>query len=90
MLIFSDPHVNADPDWFPIIDSRAELILVAGDIHIDHRKARTFLQKLHDAYHVPVVAVLGNHDYESASRDVILADIAVWNSEKTGVTILEK
>lgn len=86
---FSDPHCNADPTWFPHIQESVDLILCAGDIHIDFYQSVLFLQRLHDVYRVPVIAVLGNHDYEAYSIQHIHAAIRHHNQQHTGVTILE-
>lgn len=86
---FSDPHCNADPHWFPLIEQPVDIILCAGDIHINIHKSLAFLQRLTDTYHVPVVSVLGNHDYEDHSIHDVLDIVREYNHRHTGVTVLE-
>ncbi len=55
------------------ITTDADVLLVAGDI-TDYgtvEEARSFAKELASAVRIPVVAVLGNHDYESGKVDEI-------------------
>ena len=85
-----DVHVGRDskgslaPHW-QHLDERADLFLLAGDLTKRGlpEEAAVLAEEL-EAVRVPVVAVLGNHDYES-DRDKEVADIL----GEVGVTVLD-
>ena len=67
------------------IGERADLFLLAGDLtkHGDPAEAAVLAGELADVP-VPVVCVLGNHDYHSDAEDVVRKVM-----EEAGVTVLE-
>ncbi|MGH2749488.1 MAG: metallophosphoesterase family protein [Actinomycetota bacterium] len=67
------------------LDEVADLLLIAGDLTHDGRpeQARALARELEDLP-VPVVAVLGNHDYSLDQEDEIARIVSA-----AGVTILE-
>jgi Icc-related predicted phosphoesterase len=67
------------------IDRDADLLLLAGDLtkYGDPDQARALADELEDLP-VPVVTVLGNHDYHSDRQDEVRAVL-----ERAGVTVLE-
>lgn len=85
-----DVHVGRDsagtlrPHW-QHLDERADVFLLAGDL-TKRGMPDEALVLAHElrGLHIPVVAVLGNHDYES-DREKELADIL----GEVGVTVLE-
>ena len=64
------------------VNDAADILLLCGDL-TDYgleEEARILARELKAAVRIPIVAVLGNHDYESGQQDVvcrILADIGV-------------
>jgi Icc-related predicted phosphoesterase len=67
------------------IDRDADALLLAGDLtkYGDPAQARVLADELHDLP-VPIVTVLGNHDYHSDRQDEVRAVL-----ERAGVTVLE-
>lgn len=85
-----DVHVGADSagslrSHWQHLDERADLFLLAGDLTKRGLpdEASMLADELGDV-HIPKVAVLGNHDYES-DREKEVVDIL----EQAGVTVLE-
>jgi predicted MPP superfamily phosphohydrolase len=79
------------------VDQASAAVLIAGDFVYKPdssviREAVGYLQPLHDAQ-IPVVAVLGNHDYSLMKRDSELRpDLAAYlqaELERTGVRVIE-
>ena len=67
------------------IDERADLLLIAGDFtrHGDPAEAQVFAGELSEVA-VPIVAVLGNHDYHSDQEELVAKTL-----EQAGVVVLE-
>ena len=67
------------------LGERADIFLIAGDLtkHGDPEEAAVLAQELRDVP-VPVVCVLGNHDYHSDSEDLVRKVL-----EESGITVLE-
>ena len=67
------------------IADRADVFLIAGDLtkHGDPEEAAVLAAELRDV-DIPIVCVLGNHDYHSDSEDLIRKVL-----EEAGVTVLE-
>lgn len=87
---FGDVHFTADAagslrPQFADLPERADLLLIAGDITRvgEPEEARFFGEELADIG-VPVVAVLGNHDYHRDMEGEIAGAL-----EAAGVTVLE-
>lgn len=61
----SDLHLEFYQNWpkLPEEKPEADIIVVAGDIHPQEKLRMEFLQSIHNAYHLPIFAVHGNHDY---------------------------
>jgi Icc-related predicted phosphoesterase len=72
------PHLGA-------VGDRADLLLIAGDLtrHGDPEEAAVLTGELRDVA-VPVVCVLGNHDYQTDRQDLVRKVL-----EEAGVTVLE-
>ena len=73
------------------LDDRADLLLLAGDLTRvgTPEEARALADELSDV-HVPIVAVLGNHDYHCDKADevtLILSDIGVHVLEGNSVVV---
>jgi Icc-related predicted phosphoesterase len=70
---------------FAQIAEQADVLLLAGDLtdHGHPEEANTLAREL-AALRVPVVAVLGNHDFESNQQDEVRAIV-----EKAGVIVLD-
>ncbi|MDP9066735.1 MAG: metallophosphoesterase family protein [Actinomycetota bacterium] len=68
------------------IDERADILLVAGDVTRvgDPAEAEVFAEEVADVG-LPVVAVLGNHDYHSDQQDLVAKHL-----EDGGVVVLEQ
>ncbi|WP_114945901.1 metallophosphoesterase [Microvirga calopogonii] len=65
LWILSDLHLEVDPHLaFAVPD--ADVAVVAGDVHKPAWKAMQWLAE-HIAPHMPVVTILGNHEYFSGS-----------------------
>ncbi len=85
-----DVHVGADSaglyrsHWLKVRE-QADVFLLAGDLtrHGEPEEAAVLAGELRDLG-VPVVAVLGNHDYQSDRQDEITSLL-----EDAGVTVLE-
>jgi Icc-related predicted phosphoesterase len=71
---------------FAGLEGRCDAILVAGDLttHGEPDQARMFAEAVQPP-HVPVVAVLGNHDLHSGRADEVRAVL-----EDAGITVLER
>lgn len=64
------------------IATAADMLLIAGDLtdYGHPEEARALVKELTSAVHIPIVAVLGNHDYESGAEQEIrqmLADAGI-------------
>jgi Icc-related predicted phosphoesterase len=67
------------------VTQRADLLLLAGDLtQHGHRDEGRLLADELAPLDLPIVAVLGNHDYHQGAEDGIRADL-----EASGVTVLE-
>src|SRR4051794_16348159 len=67
------------------VDEAADVLLLAGDLtRVGTPEEADVLADELQAVHVPVVAVLGNHDYESDAQDQV---VGVLSSR--GVTMLD-
>ncbi|HLW68330.1 MAG TPA: metallophosphoesterase [Gemmataceae bacterium] len=68
--------------WFAHVNERADVLMLCGDL-TDHGlpdEARTLAKELTAAVRIPMVGVLGNHDYESGQQqevEQILCDAGV-------------
>ncbi|MFN3405275.1 MAG: metallophosphoesterase [Cytophagaceae bacterium] len=70
-------------DFFKKVSSEADLLLLCGDLtDTGHKSEADVLAKELKACSIPVVAVLGNHDYEAGEHDLIKKTIS---SDKTTV-----
>jgi Icc-related predicted phosphoesterase len=85
-----DPHAGRDTagQLRPLLadlGERADLLLVAGDLtrHGDPEEAAVFGEEVRDLG-VPVIAVLGNHDYHGDQEDLVRKVV-----EEAGVIVLE-
>src|SRR5262249_50905287 len=86
----ADLHVAEDsrgrlsPHWRGIHEA-ADVLLLAGDLTNlgDARQAEALAREL-EAAQIPVVAVLGNHDYHAGEADSVRGAL-----EKSGVVVLE-
>lgn len=67
------------------LEERADLLAIAGDFtrHGDPAEAQVFAGEL-AAVQIPMVAVLGNHDYHSDQEDLVAKVL-----EQAGVVVLE-
>jgi len=81
----ADDLVESYRDAFRGVDDRADVLLLAGDLTrnggVDEAHS---LARILEAAHLPVVAVLGNHDYHQGAEAVITSVLS-----DAGVTILE-
>jgi len=85
-----DVHVGADsaglyhPHWARMSE-QADVFLLAGDLtrHGEPEEAAVLAGELRDL-RIPIVAVLGNHDYQSDRQDEIRKLL-----EDAGITVLE-
>ncbi|HKQ62085.1 MAG TPA: metallophosphoesterase [Candidatus Polarisedimenticolaceae bacterium] len=85
-----DIHIGTDGDapwsqWLGNLRAEADLFLLAGDLTRAGRmeEARRFVEEM-GALNVPVVTVLGNHDYHSGHVDEIVRLL-----EGAGIRVLE-
>lgn len=71
---------------FAGVASDADVLLICGDLTANGQpeEARTLARELTAAAKVPIVAVLGNHDYEAGRQDEVRTVIA-----DAGVTVLD-
>jgi len=86
----ADIHIKAedyeaDVSRFSAVNEMADLIVIAGDLTNHGRKdeMRACLNVL-EHIHIPVVAVLGNHDYESGEQDELAGMLRI-----AGVHVLD-
>ena len=73
-------------DVFTEISSKADLLLLCGDL-TDYglaEEAEELVADLRSSVRVPIVAVLGNHDFESGQPELV-RDVV----ERAGVTVLD-
>lgn len=83
-----DVHVGPrhPPLGLDDVADHADLLLLAGDLtRCGTRGEAAILARRLGALDVPVVAVLGNHDYESDRQDEVVAELGA-----AGVTVLEQ
>ena len=60
-------------DLFAEMSGSADVIVLCGDL-TDYglaEEAEHVVADLHAAVHIPVIAILGNHDFESAEQDLV-------------------
>lgn len=70
--------------WFRHLDAEADLLLIAGDLTaIGERKQAAVLAEELAVVQVPMVAVLGNHDYQSDQVKEVREEL-----ERRGVIVL--
>ena len=81
-----DANVDQLTRAFAELDGAADLVLIAGDLttHGDPAQAKLFAEACAGAA-IPVVAVLGNHDWHQNRADEVRAAV-----EAAGVTVLER
>ncbi len=86
----ADLHLGVDSEGLlapelEAIEERADLFLIAGDFtrHGDPAEAQVFAGEL-SAVSIPMVAVLGNHDYHSDQQELVTETL-----EQAGVVVLE-
>src|SRR3954451_5572148 len=92
-----DVHCGRDGDrehWtaaFEGLGGRVDLILLAGDLttHGEPEQAAILADAARDA-DVPVLAVLGNHDWHSNPRDEVAAALAAGHSSDGPVRALRR
>jgi Icc-related predicted phosphoesterase len=72
-------------DFFKKVSERADVLCLCGDLTNtgDETEAQVLADELH-ACSIPVIAVLGNHDYEKARHKLIRSIL-----QKTGVHMLD-
>jgi Icc-related predicted phosphoesterase len=85
-----DLHVQKDSagtlrSLFAQADEEADALLLCGDLtdYGTEEEARVLVEEL-SAVHIPVVAVLGNHDFESGTPEVVVGLLA-----QAGVRVLD-
>ncbi len=85
-----DVHVGLDMRGelrrsFATVADHADVLLIAGDLtqHGSREEGRLMAEEIADVG-IPVVLVLGNHDYHQDAQDAIRADL-----ERVGATVLE-
>ena len=82
--VAEDTHGRLRPHWLKL-DQHADVLLLAGDLTNlgNHAQARALVAELRDLP-VPVVAVLGNHDYHADDPEGVRRAL-----EEIGVTVLD-
>jgi Icc-related predicted phosphoesterase len=79
------PH-RSSPSFFGEIATAADVLLLCGDLtnngHPD--EARALAHELTEAVKIPIVAVLGNHDFEAGQQDEVRTVFT-----DAGITILD-
>jgi Icc-related predicted phosphoesterase len=91
-----DVHIGGEgagrlAEHFASVDDHADLLLLAGDLTRcgEPSEARSLAAVL-DGLHVPVVAVLGNHDHHAGQAEAVsgaLSDVGVHVLEGTSVEL---
>jgi Icc-related predicted phosphoesterase len=88
---FADLHfrINSQGTLLPLLTQvahSADVLVLCGDLtdHGHPEEARALAKELSGALAVPILAVLGNHDYESGHNDEVAAILA-----GAGVTMLD-
>jgi Icc-related predicted phosphoesterase len=72
--------------YWPELEDRADIFLLAGDLtQIGHEEEACVLAQDLRECPVPVIAVLGNHDYHSDRQDEVKACLV-----EAGVTVLDR
>jgi len=61
--LLSDLHLGFKHKRLPYISEEADVLVMAGDITSSKKRLRKYLRELREDYSMPVVMVLGNHDY---------------------------
>lgn len=86
----ADVHFSADSrgrlrDHWSQLHNNADVLLIAGDLttHGERAQARVLAEEL-SVVRIPVVTVLGNHDYHSDEQDAVREEM-----EGAGVIVLE-
>jgi Icc-related predicted phosphoesterase len=76
---------NAHRDLLAQIGAAADVLVLCGDLteHGQAREAEVLAEELRASV-IPVVAVLGNHDYESDQHEQVIEIL-----ERTGITVLD-
>ena len=73
-------------DTFAACSQRADVLLLCGDL-TDYglaEEAEELIVDLRSAVHIPILAVLGNHDFESGQPELVSKVL-----EQAGVTVLD-
>jgi Icc-related predicted phosphoesterase len=81
--ILSDLHIEFQP--FDIPDTKADIIVLAGDIHLREKGVKWAIENIPNK---PVIYVLGNHEYYGAAYPKLLEKLKQY-SLNTNVHILE-
>jgi len=81
----SDECLEAIETAFAAVSAEADVLLLAGDLttHGEPRQAAAMASVAH-SLSIPVLAVLGNHDWHVDRRDDVMAELA-----KGGIEVLE-
>jgi Icc-related predicted phosphoesterase len=78
LAAISDLHYNRESrgkleDLFRAMSDAADIVLLCGDLtdYGHHEEAELLAEDLHAYVHVPILGVLGNHDFESGSPEKV-------------------
>lgn len=83
LYVLSDVHIEFEPFEPPVVD--ADLVILAGDVHVKNMGLIWAQEKFKD---IPVVYVLGNHEYYGEALPKHLEKLKE-QAAGTNVTILE-
>lgn len=81
--ILSDLHVEFAHFDYPVCD--ADVVILAGDIHVREKGLDWALESIPD---VPVIYVMGNHEYYGAAYPKLVDDIK-YKAQGSNVHVLE-
>lgn len=88
--LMSDLHVGHKHKHLPKLSSEADVLVIAGDISSNYNKCYEGIEKVVKGATLPIVFVLGNHDYYGNSISGAIKDFRNFFSTKSNYHFMEK
>ena len=88
--LLSDLHLIFEHKRLPRISDEADVLVMAGDIDSSRKRLRKYFKELRVNYNMPVVMVLGNHDYYNRFLNKAATDLQSVAAKFENIHILSR